>query len=235
MVGIAWTSAEDAELTRRYPNETAKAIAASIGRGERAVYMRAKSLGLSKPAGWAAECTRQRWAEGRHENSRAKQFRKGSQPFNKGRPMREWNPNLEACKATQFKKGRAASEARNYRPIGSLRVSVYGLLERKVTDDQSVYPARRWVPVSRLVWESANGQIPPGHVVRFRDGMATTVESEITIDRLELVSRRENMLRNSRHTNYPPEVNQLMQLMGALNRKINNRSRRNEEQNAGRA
>lgn len=220
-----WTPAEDAELTRRYATETAKAIAADIGRGERAVYMRVWALGLSKPATWFAECTRQRWAEGRHENSRARSFAKGAAPFNKGRPLAEWNPNLDACRATQFKPGRLPSEARNYRPIGSLRIGAYGQLERKTTDDQAIHPSRRWSPVSRIVWEAANGPVPPGMIVRFRDGKATTVESEITLDRLELVSRRENMLRNSRHNRYPPEVNQVMQLMGALNRKINNRSK----------
>lgn len=230
-----WTAEEDAELARRYPSETAKAIAESLSRGERAIYQRAIALGLSKPAGWMAECTRQRWADGCHEASRSAHFKKGRVPHNKGRPASEWMANVEAVRRTQFKAGRPASEARNYRPIGSLRVSKDGQLQRKVTDDPSIYPGRRWVPVARLVWETAHGPVPPGHAVRFIAGKQTTIESEITLDRLELVSRRENMLRNSRHTNYPPEVNKVIQLVGALNRKINNRSRKHEEQDAGRA
>ncbi len=229
-----WTAEEDAELARRYPSETAKAIAESLSRGERAIYQRAIALGLSKPAGWMAECTRQRWVDGCHEASRQVHFKKGQTPHNKGRPAAEWIRNMDAVKRTQFKKGRPASEAHHYRPIGSLRV-LDGQLQRKVTDDPSIYPTRRWVPVARLVWEASNGPIPQGHVVRFLAGRQTTVESEITLDRLELVSRRENMLRNSRHTNYPPELNQVIQLVGALNRKINNRSRKHEEQDAGRA
>lgn len=55
--------------------------------------------------------------------------------------------------------------------------------------------------------------------------MATTHRDSITLDRLELVTRAENMRRNSRHTRYPPDLNAVMQLKGALTRKINNRSK----------
>lgn len=216
-----WTPAEDAALTARYPHESAQAIADSLGRGVRAVYMRANLLGLKKSEGWASECTRQRWAEGRHENSRA-QLAKG-RAWNKGKPLAEWNPNARAFQASQFKKGEVNGiAAERMQPIGAMRVAA-GQLIRKVNND--TYRPRRWVPVSRLVWEAANGPVPAGHVVRFREGRATVNESEITLDRLELVSRRENMLRNSRHNRYPPELNALMQLQGALNRKINNRSK----------
>lgn len=222
-------------MRARYPKDAAQDLARSLGRSEHAVYMRANLLGLRKDAEWMADRTRRQWAAGQHENSRRAHFKPGQEAWNKGRPAAEWIRNVEPCRATQFKPGRPASEARNYRPIGSLRVSGCGLLERKVTDDPSLYPARRWVAVQRLVWEAANGPIPAGHLVRFREGRATTNEHEITLDRLELVSRSENMRRNSRHTRYPPEVNQLIQLVGALNRKINNRSRGHEEQDAGRA
>jgi len=63
--------------------------------------------------------------------------------------------------ATQFKKGdRLGAAQHNYVPIGSLRVSKDGYLERKVTDDPSFVPNRRWVSVHRLVWEAAHGPVP---------------------------------------------------------------------------
>ena len=49
-----WTPAEDATLTALYPVEPAQAIADKLGRGVRAIYMRANLLGLAKPEGWAA-------------------------------------------------------------------------------------------------------------------------------------------------------------------------------------
>lgn len=128
---------------------------------------------------------------------------------------------------TRFKPGRPACEARNYQPIGSLRLNKDGYLERKVTDDPALAPVRRWVGVHRLVWEAAHGPIPPRHVVRFLPGQRTVVAEEITVERLELVSQAENMRRNTVHR-YPPQIAQAVQLLGALNRIINNRSTNSE-------
>lgn len=190
----------------------------------------AKKMGLSK-----SEAFLRSPASGRTDGTRgsACRFQKGQQSWNKGRPQSEWMPveSRARIKATQFKPGELQGAARhNYVPIGSLRITRDGMLERKVTDDPKLYPARRWVAVSRLVWEAANGPIPAGHAVVFRPGCASTDEARITLDALELVTRAELMRRNSRHTRYPPEVNQLIQLKGALNRKINRRVKEREEQ-----
>ena len=121
---------------------------------------------------------------------------------------------------TQFKKGEMSGAAQhNYVPIGSLRLTRDGILERKITDDPSIYPARRWRPVARLVWESVYGPIPPRHMVVFKPNMHTTVEAEITIDRLECLSRAEHMKRHTLH-NYPKDIVCAIQMRGALNRRI---------------
>ena len=192
-----WPAKATETLLRMFPTYSAGEIAAELGVTVATVHRRANLLGLRKSKGWRAERTARRWLEGRHETSRA---------------------SVE----TRFNPVRPSSAARNYIPIGALRVTNEGSLERKVTDDPRLAPARRWVAVARLVWEAAHGPIPSGHVVRFRDGMHTTVESDITPDRLECITRRENMRRNSIH-NYPQPIPQLVQLRGALNRKINNR------------
>ena len=212
-------------LTRRYATHSAKECAAELGVSLSAVHNRVSVLGLSKSPDWVAERTRQRWSEGRHEASRRAHFRKGQAPVNKGRPQKEWMPteSIRRTAATRFKP-RKPEESRNYRPIGSLRVSKDGYLERKVTDDHPV-PARRWVAVHRLVWEQSHGPVPPGHVVRFKDGRKRLDPTEITADLLECISQAENMRRNSYHTHLPPEVAQLVQLRGALTRKINNRTK----------
>jgi hypothetical protein len=62
--------------------------------------------------------------------------------------------------------------------------------------------------------------------VVFHAGKRTNVGSLITIDRVELITRSENMRRNSYLTRYPKEVADVIRLRGALNRKINNRSKR---------
>ena len=76
---------------------------------------------------------------------------------------------------TSFKPGRPAHEARNYLPIGSTRISKDGYIERKVTDDPGLYPARRWVAEHRLVWEAANGPIPEDSAIVFLDGDRTNI------------------------------------------------------------
>jgi hypothetical protein len=226
LVKTRWTAAMDAEVRRLYPTTAVVDIARLLRVTPPAAYQRAYKLGLKKPAEWAAECTRRRWAAGRHENSRAAQFRKGSAPWNKGVPgSTGHHPN---SRRTQFQPGVMSGAAQyNYRPIGSLRISKDGYLERKVTDDHPT-PARRWVGVHRLVWEAAHGPIPRGHIVVFKAGARTTDEALITPDRLELISRQEGMRRNTRHNRYSPEVNQIIQLAGALKRKINNRTRKLE-------
>lgn len=78
---------------------------------------------------------------------------------------------------------------------------------------------QRWKAVHRLLWVERHGPVPAGHVVVFRNGDKT----DLRLENLECVSRREQMARNTVH-NYPKEIAQLMQLRGALNRKINNRS-----------
>ena len=62
---------------------------------------------------------------------------------------------------TQFKKGRPASEARNYVPIGTEKVDPKRkVLMRKVTDDPALFPVNRWRPVHVMVWEAENGPVP---------------------------------------------------------------------------
>lgn len=225
-----WTPAMERKLARLYPTRTAQECADTLGVGLSSVHNRAHLLGLRKSSEWIAERTRQRWAEGRHENSRRAHFRKGEAPANKGVPQAEWMPAVSRrrCARTQFKPGHLGGSAKdNMQPIGALRIAD-GQLQKKVNNERSFM--RRWVAVSRLVWEAAHGPIPDGCIVRFKDGMATTVENEITPDKLECITRAENMRRNSYHTHLPPEVARLVQLRGALNRKINNRTRRHEEQ-----
>lgn len=154
----------------------------------------------------------------RHPASMASQFKPGHTPWNKGRQFEAGGRSAE----TRFRPGQLRGVAlHNYVPIGTLRITADGLLERKITDDPALVPARRWVAVHRLVWQAAHGPIPDGHIVVFKPGQATTVEADITPDRLECITRRENMRRNSLHTRMPPDMARLYQVKGAITRHIN--------------
>jgi hypothetical protein len=202
----AWSHEDEAALRGCYAHWLNTTLAEIFDRPAKAIGLKARKMGLRKAI-----------------DLKPGQFAQGQAPWNAGR--KGWQAGGRA-RDTQFKKGCMAGAAQhNYVPIGSERISKDGYVERKVTDDPSMYPARRWVGVHRLVWESVHGQVPAGHVVVFREGKRTKVAAEITPESLELVSRAELMRRNSYHNNYPKDVALLIQLKGALNRKINNRSK----------
>lgn len=201
--GKHWTAAELDHLRANYPTTPQAEMEAALGRPAKAIGLMARKLGLFKTPEYLVE--------------HAGRFPKGLQPWNKGKPGS--TGHQEACRATQFKPGRPAKASANYRPIGSIRLSVYGYIEQKMTDDRSLCPARRWSPVHRLVWERDAGPIPPGHIVVFKRGQLTTDPELITIDRLECITRAENMLRNTCHR-YGKEVATLVQLRAAITRQI---------------
>lgn len=224
----AWQDWELEALRRLYPDHPAAQLARALKRSERGIYAQANLMGLKKSAAFYESDRSGRIQRGKQDpRLQATQFQPGLTPWNKGH--KGWKAGGRSAE-TRFKPGRPPWEASNYKPIGSLRMSKDGYLERKVTDDPSLYPVRRWVAVHRLVWQAAHGEIPAGHAVVFRRGQHTTIEGEVTADRLELVTRAELMRRNSLHTNYPREICQLIQLRGALNRQINNQSKQREEQ-----
>lgn len=219
-----WTPAEVRALRKRYPHEATVALARALGRSDRVVYQKALKLGLRKSSAYLSKLKREA-ANALQEAGQRSRFAPGAAPWNKGLPgATGTHPN---CQRTWFRPGRPPQQARNYRPIGSLRIDPKrGALVRKFTDDPSIVPAMRWRPVHTMVWEAAHGPVPAGHVVVFKPGQKTFRAEEITLDRLELVTRAENMRRNSMHTRYPPELAALMQLGGALKRKLNNRIRK---------
>ena len=154
----------------------------------------------------------------RHPASVASQFKPGHTPWNKGQHYTAGGRSAD----TRYKAGQMSGAAQyNYVPIGSQRVNADGMLERKMTDDPALAPARRWVGVHRLVWQAAHGPIPEGHIVVFRPGQATTIEADITPERLECITRRENMRRNSMHTRMAPDMARLYQVKGAITRQVN--------------
>jgi hypothetical protein len=217
-----WTEAEREEVRRRYPDEVTADIGRDINRSVGGIYDQANKMGLRKSPEFMSR------VHGRVliRAGAASRFSANHATWNKGIPGVTGNhPNTQR---TQFKAGRRPEEARNYRPVGSVRVTRDGYLERKVTDDTSVYPARRWVAVHRLVWESVNGPVPKGWIVVFRQGMATTDPDLITIDRVELITRAENMARNTIHARNE-ELRELSVLKRRLTRAVNKRIRHEEQ------
>lgn len=208
MSGRIWTDAEDAVMRARYATEPARTLAAQLGRTERAVYMRANTLGLKKPV----ELVRAVNAANVRKAGVAYRFKAGHSTWNKGVTWTAGGRSAE----TRFVKGtRLGAAAMNLQPIGTERVNKDGITIRKV-DDTGCKRAD-WRPVHVLLWEQHNGLVPAGCIVVFKDRNAENV----TIENLDCITRAENMRRNSHHNRYPKDVSRLIQLRGALNRKIN--------------
>lgn len=113
-------------------------------------------------------------------SARTGHFPPGHVPFNKG------TKGLMKPNSGSFQKGNMSGTAQlNYVSIGTERISKDGYRERKVTDDPTLAPARRWQFVHRILWEEAHGPIPAGHVIVFLDGD----RSNTGLDNLRCVHR----------------------------------------------
>lgn len=201
-----WTDAEEQLLRELYPDHPTRDVAARLDRGERAVYARAKALGLRKSAEYLASPAAQRIQPGQGKGS-ATRFKKGHQPWNKGT---EYRPTGRAIE-TQFKPGHMPH---THKPIGSEAIRD-GYLWRKIRDDSAV--ARfNWVEVHRIVWEEAHGPIPDGHVVVFRNGNRL----DIRLENLELITRAELARRNG-PSGLPPKLREANARRAHITRQLN--------------
>lgn len=206
-----WTEADDAQLRALYPSDRPlDEIASELGRTARALQFRARLHGLRRPLAVAAST---HTGDPRRGKDGRMRFTAGREPWNKGRRHVAGGRSP----ATQFKAGQMPA---NTAPLGALRVAD-GILQRKIAMHGRT-SGDRWRSVHELVWIEAFGAIPEGHIVRFREGMATTDQDQITPGRLECVSRADHMRRNSIQR-LPPDLRQVMQLRGVLNRRIRTR------------
>lgn len=200
-----WTPAEEARLRELYPGMPSADVATELGRTISQIHNKAFHLGLCKSPEFFASP-----ASGRLDGvSRglAQRFAKGITPWNAG--MKGWQAGGKAAE-TQFRKG---NKPQTWKPVGSERADKDGLLVRKVSD--TGVKRTDWQPVHVVVWREHGNEIPPGHVVIFRDGN----NRNFAIENLECVSRAELMRRNS-ITRFPPELRSAMTALRKFNKAI---------------
>jgi len=191
-------------LRRAYANTPTKDLAAHFSRPICSVYSKAGELGLKKSREYLK--TKHSGRLNVVNNSIGTRFKVGNKPHNAG--IKGWNPGGNS-KKNRFKPG---SKPHNYLPIGSERVSAGNILQRKVTDTGK---PRDWVSVQALLWREQHGDIPKGSVVVLKRGS----NRDVRIENLELITRAENMRRNSIHQ-YPEELKKSIRMVGKLKRAI---------------
>lgn len=204
-----WTNHEVEELRRIYPDMLTRDVAAVLGRSLSSIQNAAFNLGLSKSEAFKRSGASGRIHGGTTPGAVRHQFQKGMEPWNKGKK------GVNGKSDTVFKPGQMPQ---TWKPIGTERINKDGHLCRKVADTRS--RKDDWKTVARIVWEAANGPTPRGHIVVFRPGKKTAVSEEITLDKLECISRKECAIRNHPR-NKSPELGKLSQLKGAINRQVN--------------
>ncbi|CAB3730398.1 HNH endonuclease signature motif containing protein [Paraburkholderia rhynchosiae] len=199
---VLWSPEQDAILKARYPNERAEDLVAVIGRSLISIRGRVAKLGLKKSEAFFAASESGRTTGDRGAGTR---FYKGMPSHNRGTRR----PGTGS--RTSFKAGQ---KPLNWMPIGSLRDSQGGYLQVKVSETGN--QMKDWVFLHKKLWVDAHGPIPNGHAVVFKD----RDKSNVVLDNLELITKRELMARNSVH-NLPPELKEVIHLKGVLTRKIN--------------
>lgn len=223
---VLWRPEQVAYLVAHYPDQTAAVIAAHLGRKTHSVHQKAAQLGLAKSEAFFVSDKAGRILRGRkHEKMKATQWKIGDTPWNKGTNYTAGGRSAE----TRFKPG--------CKPFTTLPVGMYrlcdGWLQRKTSEEHGPNH-KRWTPVTRLVWEAANGPVPKGSIVVFRPGRATNVLELITLDAVECITRAENARRNH-PKNRSLEMARLYQLKGAITRQVNRINKEAEQAKEARA
>lgn len=207
-------SAEEIELLKaEYADSPTADLARRLGHKTNAVYQKANALGIQKSAAFFVNERAGRIMRGKEDpRMRATQWTTGNNPWNKNR--KGWDAGGRS-EQTRFKKGSA--------PHNTLLPGQYRLCEGQLQRKTSETPGpnyKRWTPVSRIVWESVHGLVPPGHIVVFKPGRKTATLELITPDALECITRADNARRNH-IKNKSPELAKLVQLKGAITRQVN--------------
>lgn len=193
-----FTPEEDEFLKQNYLTIPCKRMSKMLGRAEVSARQRLKLLGYVVPPEVAANFRR------------GTQFKKGEPAHNKGQKM---SPEMyEKVKATMFKPGHITH---NTKYDGHERLSKDGYIEVRVSKG-------RYKLKHRKIWEDSFGKVPAGHVVIFKDNNRQNCD----INNLELITRKENMIRNKTLPNYPRELQKVEYLRTQLKSKIKNHGKK---------
>lgn len=202
-----WTPAEDAIVREHYPHRCTRDVVALLpGRTYTSVSNRAKTLGVGKSEAFMRSLGSGRLNEGSTRGARHR-FTKGHATWNKGHSYTAGGRSA----LTRFAKGMRPHNAVD---VGTRLRDSEGYWKEKVGEP------RRWQYCHRAAWEAVHGPVPRGMALLFRDGN----KDHYQIENLQLVPRRDLMARNSVH-NLPKPLVELVQLRGAVVRKINRLSR----------
>lgn len=183
-----WTKDAEQLLAELYPDKLTSELVAVFEISVTKIHQKASRMNLRKSDAFLKSSLSGRLNGIIGASSR---FKKQQPGWNKGKKQSDYMTAemIERTATTRFKKGQ---DPHNTQPIGSTRISKDGYLEIKIRHDKSG-KNKNYVLMQRFVWEENYGPIENSSIVEFIDGNSLNVH----ISNLRLVSRKENMIRNS--------------------------------------
>lgn len=192
-----WTQKDIDYLTLNYSDTITSELCEVLNRKRHDIFNKAFSLRLKK----SDEYLKRYVHIINNKEGEKFRFKKGFTPWNKGMK----GLNMGGVE-TQFKKG---NKPKNTKGKNHFHKRRDGYWYRKISDSN-------WILEHNRIWIESGRTIPEGKFLVFKDGNP----DNICLDNLQLVTRRQNMIRNSYHR-YPEDLRKMIQLKGAINRQLN--------------
>lgn len=191
-----WTYEEICYLEKHYPSDKTEDVARHLNRPVSSVHNKVFALQLKKTAAFKKAMVSKEFLEA----GRRSRFAPGVEVWNKGMKGLQIGG-----KQTQFKKGNIPHNARH---DGATRLDKDGFIMIRVS-------LGHWRPLHHVVWEQAGNKILENHIISFKDGNNKNCD----ISNLEMISRAENMKRNTIHR-YPKEIKDTLRVLSKLKKTI---------------
>lgn len=195
-----FTKKEDKYIKDNYLKIPVKALAKNINRSGFGTINRMRVLGLVIPP------------EIVERNRKAGQYPPGHAPMNKGLKQADYMTEdaIERCKVSQFKKNNLPHNTAEADGVIRIRNDKSGAKYKWIRMSLGV-----WKMLHVHIWEQANGKVPEGHIITFKDKNRLNV----VLENLQMLTLAENMQNNTIH-NFPQDLKDIIILKGAIKRQI---------------
>lgn len=203
-----WSAEELIWLIVHYPDKSNAYLAKKLGKKVVAVHNQGHFLGLKKSKKyWSSLPTKQFLSAG--SKSR---FQKGHTSFNKGKTWDEFmsKESQKIALRTAYKKGHKPHNTKANNVV-TVRHDKSGWEYKYIRIKESL-----WEPLHIHNYKKKHGKIPKGMIVVFKDRNLPNREK---VSNLELITREENMKRNTIHR-YPEDLQKTIRALGKLKRTI---------------
>lgn len=195
-----FTPKMDAFLIENYLKMPVKPLGKEIGKSGTGVMIRLRQLGLKIPK------------EIRESRKKIGQRKPGQVPGNKGKKMTDYltPEKIENVKKNQFKKGHKPHNTA--KANGEIRIrkdSLSGISYKYIR-----VALGEWELLSRVTWQQHRGEIPPLHVIRFKNSDSL----DCRLENLECISMAKNL--NLNWHQYPLTLRKVIRLTRKIEKEL---------------